>query len=613
MKNFSALFFLLTLICLNASAQVYTQGDLTLIQMPTTAHDSTTCATAGQMVYQITVQNSFVGDVVEIKDTDFGMTLFTLTNNAGDNPWNIFQPLTVYYTIIPDNQIVGGYANFWNPTTKVISGTDTIYDVMNFFSAFVPDPCEYSTISGSVFVDYNDDCTFNGTDLPLAFVPLAIEQELNSPSQSMIGSGTSSDSDGLFNGVAVQQSWMTSTTVSLPSYYSFIFPLSPCFPGAYTFSTLPQNNLDFALQCSSNIDVQCYVGTPPAARPGIPFMVSPFVNNTGCDAASGVLTLILDPNVMYDASQSIYPADAVNGDTLTWNYSNLSNLSNGMYWNSFMSSIHLTPNTTVNIGDTLCFHVYSNVPAADINASNNDYSVCIPVVNSYDPNIKEVSPAGIGPTGLILQSTTEFTYTIHFQNTGTAPAYNVSIVDTFGSLFNPASLKIIGASHAMTPEWISNNVVRFNFNNINLPDSTSNEPASHGFVTFKIETNNVFPVGTQLTNTAYIYFDFNPAIVTNTTLNTIGEPNAIASVGENALVDVFPNPADETFYISNPIVSTKGYELRIENCIGQIVYETIAREKLHQVDVTAFGNGLYFVHMTDVASGKTVVRKVVVN
>jgi hypothetical protein len=43
-------------------------------------------------------------------------------------------------------------------------------------------------------------------------------------------------------------------------------------------------------------------------------------------------------------------------------------------------------------------------------------------------------------------------------------------------------------------------------------------------VRFKIKLEENLPVGSSITNTAHIYFDFNPAVVTNTTLNTITVP-----------------------------------------------------------------------------------------
>ena len=50
-------------------------------------------------------------------------------------------------------------------------------------------------------------------------------------------------------------------------------------------------------------------------------------------------------------------------------------------------------------------------------------------------------------------------------------------------------------------------------------DSLTNEPESHGFVTYEVEANENF--GGLIENTAHIIFDSNPAIVTNTTKNTL--------------------------------------------------------------------------------------------
>jgi hypothetical protein len=38
---------------------------------------------------------------------------------------------------------------------------------------------------------------------------------------------------------------------------------------------------------------------------------------------------------------------------------------------------------------------------------------------------------------------------------------------------------------------------------------------------YSIKLLNNLPIGTQIKNTAYIYFDFNEAVITNTTVNTL--------------------------------------------------------------------------------------------
>ena len=88
-----------------------------------------------------------------------------------------------------------------------------------------------------------------------------------------------------------------------------------------------------------------------------------------------------------------------------------------------------------------------------------------------------------------------------------------------------------------------NNVVRFNFPNINLPDSTNDEPHSHGYVQYKVKLKNNLTVGTQIPNTGYIYFDFNPPVATNVTNNIIQLFTIIDGPAINNLkFNIFPNP-----------------------------------------------------------------------
>ena len=72
--------------------------------------------------------------------------------------------------------------------------------------------------------------------------------------------------------------------------------------------------------------------------------------------------------------------------------------------------------------------------------------------------------------------------------------------------------------------------MRFNFPNINLPDSTNDEPNSHGYVQFSIKLHDSIPLGTALSNTSFIYFDFNPPVQTNTVTDTVTDcDNLIAN------------------------------------------------------------------------------------
>jgi uncharacterized repeat protein (TIGR01451 family) len=147
---------------------------------------------------------------------------------------------------------------------------------------------------------------------------------------------------------------------------------------------------------------------------------------------------------------------------------------------------------------------------------------CLPIIDSFDPNDKAVSPEGVTdqhytPTGRALD------YVVRFQNTGTAVAYEVVVVDTLSEHLDISTLRVGAVSHPykLSVSGKGRPVLTFTFNNINLPDSNANEPASHGRIQFSIRPKAGLPEKTRVENFADIFFDYNEPIRTNTTLNTI--------------------------------------------------------------------------------------------
>ena len=112
-------------------------------------------------------------------------------------------------------------------------------------------------------------------------------------------------------------------------------------------------------------------------------------------------------------------------------------------------------------------------------------------------------------------------YTIRFQNTGNAEAYDVIIRDTLDADLDPSTFQMIASSHeeVLSTTLRNNQFLEFNFQNIFLPDSTSNFEESQGFVSYSIRANADLEDKTLIHNSASIYFDANPPILTNTTEN----------------------------------------------------------------------------------------------
>jgi len=85
------------------------------------------------------------------------------------------------------------------------------------------------------------------------------------------------------------------------------------------------------------------------------------------------------------------------------------------------------------------------------------------------------------------------------------------------------TLRGFTSSHDMEVEYEGTNVLIFRFENIYLVDSLTNEAESQGWVGFQIDLLPNQVVGTEISNQAAIFFDFNDPIITNDVVNTIDQ------------------------------------------------------------------------------------------
>jgi hypothetical protein len=72
-------------------------------------------------------------------------------------------------------------------------------------------------------------------------------------------------------------------------------------------------------------------------------------------------------------------------------------------------------------------------------------------------------------------------------------------------------------------------VLTWTFNPINLPDSTTDLLGSNGYIRFSIKPKENLPEKTKIENFADIYFDYNPPVRTNTTMNTLYDLPTVVS------------------------------------------------------------------------------------
>ncbi|MFN0031529.1 MAG: T9SS type A sorting domain-containing protein, partial [Flavobacteriales bacterium] len=241
------------------------------------------------------------------------------------------------------------------------------------------------------------------------------------------------------------------------------------------------------------------------------FTSSTVVHNTGNSYMSGVVQLEFDSSLV-SVINTEPMADSIVGNTIYWSVDSLLPLSTFQYGAVF------THPGVENIGELAEFH--SSLFITDELLFADDYADANFVECAYDPNDKQAIPQGFSPNGYVLADTA-MEYTIRFQNTGNAPAQDVIIADQLSTHLDASSLHVLGASHPMVLQVADDGLVHFHFQNIMLPDSTADYMGSMGYVKYAVDMMPALSPGTTLQNTAHIFFDTNPPIVTNTTLNTI--------------------------------------------------------------------------------------------
>lgn len=229
-------------------------------------------------------------------------------------------------------------------------------------------------------------------------------------------------------------------------------------------------------------------------------------------------------------------------------------------------------------------------PFLDVDCSVN--------VGSYDPNDKQGLPLGYGPAHYIRPGT-DIEYLVRFQNTGTDTAFTVIVRDTLAPGLDPATVRPGGGSHDYQFSITGNGILVFDFQNIQLPDSTVNEAKSHGFVKFRVSQLENVPLETDILNRAAIYFDFNEPIFTNTTMHRVGE-NYLMTLGAwqpehpNYRVQITPHPLQDVSVLEVQGLPEPGdYRLRLYDALGRPVREMRSASAQFRVEKAGLAAGAY--------------------
>ncbi len=455
------------------------------------------------------------------------ITFLDSSTNLGPNPH--------FQYIFGDGNSTSSYSTF-TTHTYALPDTYTVYYYVfdslqsnngGYASKTIivrPGPCNGADLlEGYVFQDTNLNGTFDPLEVPVRgkivnIGPYKVQTDSSGHYQIYLSAGT------------------YSVSLANPSPYTVSTPSG----GSYSF-TMPGNTsqftANFGLTTPHPIQDLCVtMGQHVPFRPGrwSSFLIT--VNNNGTVPTSGNVTFTYDDSLNFNGTNPPIATHDPAARAVSFSFTQLPPSQLLQYW------VNVTIPQTVPLGTPITNVATVTPIITDSFPGNNIFSITDTVIASYDPNDKAVFPAGF------IAPDQELTYRVRFQNTGTDTAFNIYLLDTLDPNLDLNTFTMLSASHDYTLE-INQDVVRWQFDNILLPDSGTNEPESHGFVLFSIQPIGGLVDHTEINNYADIYFDFNAPVATNTVTSTILDLDSAAFSVTNTMIQGLPGTPDfETIY-----------------------------------------------------------------
>lgn len=481
------------------------------------------------------------------------------------------------------------YASSGSYTVKLVAYGGTVAEDSVTFTINVSF-CRQLPIS--VYNDLNSNCTYDASTDANIFIPTIFKVD---------SAGTPVDTISILTGMYYNAygppgTVYTFTVLTAPSGLAATCPatgiVTSIVPPTGTAATHPR--IGFECISATGFDLSLSATFRPAIAGSGANKAYITVYNTNC---SGTPT----PAIVKFEYSPKYTFGSVLPTTYTYTVSGTSvSVNVGMVTPSSVKNvtIKLNPVLPLTVGDTANTRFSVTPTTGDIVPANNIVIRCDTVVGSYDPNQKSVTPPGPISAGEHLE------YLLEFENQGNDTAYNIHILDTLSDYLDINTLQVVGSTHAVSLlKYVGagKNILKFDFADIRLPDS-SHHDYCRGSVAFSINAKSTLALGTVIPNRVGIYFDTNPAIMTNTVYSNIPLPTGLVNTRLSA-VELYPNPVSNLLHIG-----TDGQysTLTIYNIVGQMVTTMAIQKGTTAIDVHSYMPGIYYATLRGVNGTKTV-------
>jgi len=456
-----------------------------------------------------------------------------------------------------------------------------------------PGGCDLYYITGNVHQDTANTCTDDSLNPGMPIDNIKVQLMNNGVVQQQYY--TLSSGIYLFKADSMNNYTVFIDTTGLP--LSIVCPSSDSQYVSFTTADTVVSGINFGMSCSQNdyavqyieashfrptdiTNVNISAGNQARLRYHVPCMAG----------SAGTVTTSLIGAVSYigPAAGALTPT-SVSGNTLTYTAADLDSLTAGSL------DIVVMTDSTAAIGASVCISTVITPASPDINPGDDTLVQCFTIVASWDPNSKIVSPTDTFVANQWLN------YTLEFQNTGSDTARTIVILDTLSQNVDASTFQFLASDHKAVIQ-LSGNVVSFTFPKINLVDSITNPQLSTGWVQYKVKTKANLPLLTEVKNTAYIYFDNNPAVVTNTTSNTLDTlthtstlvNTGIASIDGNK-IRLYPNPNQGSFTLQTLGQISGSYTVR--DMVGNMISRQKITTPSQVINLPGIDDGVYTIEV----------------
>ncbi len=526
----------------------------------------------------------------------------TVTDQNGDYSFGIGTYDTFTVNILPPNRYYcSGTAILPDSITAPAGGS---YNVIisqanptstgNDFGLHVPDsPC--GSISGQVINDING----NGIKDPGEPGKSGVVIRLNS------GQLIQTDGSGNYTVEVPLNTPITLTLVpGTSNYYCYgntpywqqTFPVSP---PVYTVTVTAANPnvtmYDFGVISSPFFDMGIYtIRSFSGIHAGRTFTAWMDFKSSGNVSDTCRLRVNFDPLVNFISAN--LPPTTVTNTFVEWAFPP------GTAPSAFCMFMTFSLDSSATAGTQLIWSGNYSCGSPDACPANDSMSTITtvqtgPVRSMYDNgfNFMEVMHTG-DPTGAITHADSVFSYVINFQNTTADTLYHLAIVDTLSPHLNIESISRPFSSHFYKMHMVEPNIVIWEFNNILMPDSTTDYLRSYGFLQYNIHMKPNLPHGTKIEHRAAISFNYREPYLTNETSLIIKQlpPVGIGNV-ETPSVRIYPNPAQDKLYIESEQALKA---IRVYDLCGKLLLEKFSGQTSEEIRLEGWTKGCYLIKLS---------------